>query len=70
MEIEVEDDYLMQISNDLQEGFIFREYQLEYPQLTADYMEKAAEKYQSDHYFHRRVDSLVAGVMTVLQKHI
>ena len=70
MEIKVEDDYLRKISSDLQDGFIFREYQLEHPQLTADYTEKAIEKYRSDHYFHHRVDSLVAGVMQIVQKHI
>lgn len=70
MNIEVDDRYLQSIHDELTEGFIFREYQLEHPQLTANYMEKAAELYHVDPHFHHKVDGLVAGVMGIIQKHI
>ena len=70
MRIEVEDDYLRRLHDELIDGLICREYQLERPQLTADFFDRAVEHYHSDHYFHHRVDSLTVGIMTIIQKHV
>ena len=58
------------LHEDLLKGFILREYQIINPQLTTDFEEEATFKYLRDGVFHNRVDSIVAGVMRILQKHL
>ena len=54
----------------LVEGFIHREYQVMYPQLTADYFKRAVVHYQSNPVFHARVQSVVSSVMVLIDKNI
>lgn len=59
------------LQRDLTEAFIEYQHRLDNPMPTANETKDALEqKYLTDTMFHLKVDSLVAGVMQIVQKHI
>jgi asparagine synthetase A len=54
---------------ELLEGIIIREYQAMYPDMEPNMREKAITKYQTDNFLHNRVQSLVSGVLSLIEKH-
>lgn len=57
------------IANDLTEAFIKYQYRLENPMPTDTEGIDGVEQYRNNPIFHRKVDSLVAGVMAIIGKH-
>ena len=63
-------DMLREIHDELLDGIIFREYQALKPQLTPNFKQDSINLYRNDPYFKMKVDSLVSGIMCVIEKHI
>jgi hypothetical protein len=57
------------LADDLREAFIGYQYNLDYP-LNNKSKDDMVQHYFRDNLFHRKVDSLVAGVMYIVTKHI
>ena len=62
--------YREALFGDLKLAFITYQHTLENPMLTPDYEQIARGRYRTDATFHSRVDSLVYGVMRVIDKHL
>ena len=59
------------LADDLTEAFINYQHRLDCPMPSATETKAAIIlKYRSDPLFHAKVDSLVAGVMQIVSKHI
>lgn len=59
------------LQRDLTEAFIVYQHRLENPMPTQNETKDMLErKYLTDTMFHLKVDSLVAGVMQIVHKHI
>jgi len=56
------------IRDELTKGFIYREYQVINPQMTANFLSDAVTKYRTDDLFNARVDSTVAAVIDIIHK--
>ncbi|MEH6577896.1 MAG: hypothetical protein V7731_12535 [Amphritea sp.] len=63
---------LRALHDELLSGFIIREYQVMHPefQVSAKMEDDASRMYRDTPYFHMRVDSVVAKVMGIVQKHV
>lgn len=59
------------LKDDLTNGFIRYQYNLDYPS-PAPYttFDDMSVKYRHDAIFSNKVDSMVAGVLTILNKHV
>jgi len=58
------------IAQDLTEAFIKYQYRRENPMPSGTEGIDAVDKYRNDPIFARKVDSLVTGVMLILDRHI
>jgi hypothetical protein len=61
------------LREDLTEAFIQYQYRLDYPfpqHPTTESKLSMIQRYRQDGLFHRKVDTLVAGVIQILDKHI
>jgi hypothetical protein len=57
--------------DDLLRGFIYYQYRLENPMPQPDETQESIQrKYLMDPEFHNKIDSLVTGVMQIINKHI
>lgn len=58
--------------HELVEGFILREYYMMFPemQIMGDIKEQAVKKYQTDPYFHSRIQSVVGNIMAIVKKYL
>ena len=76
--IEVEDYYLQSIHDDLTTAFIQYQYNLDHPfpsvpkESTATNVQICSPlgQYQTNPQFRNKVDSFVAGVLQIVQKHV
>ena len=57
------------LRDDLIKGFINYQYQLENP-MSFPAEQELIDTYRFDPLFHRKIDSMVGGVMNILDKHI
>jgi len=57
------------LADDLTKGFINYQYNLDNP-MSFPSEKELIQTYQLDHIFHRKIDSMVSGVMMILDKHI
>ena len=63
---------LSALHDELLSGFIIREYQVMHPEIqaSATLEDDASRMYRDNPHFHVRVDSIVASVMGIVQKHV